>query len=573
MNESHNTRVAEFEPEASLSLSANDDGNDDGPDSPPVNIPAGDIQFFDNFMPALEDGTYHITVTQEVNEVIDSTTNTTQALTRPYVQEQYFTVHGPRFTLAASEVYSVFPPQNSLADYTGVLPHIVLNKRTLPWERTLDGLNPGSNNQPWLALLLFEAGEIIVDSPPPGAGSGSSTNAQSLPLNEVINLPLEGAILGPQNILLDPGETTSPPAGNCLVIDILPETFLAVAPQLRELPFLAHAREVNTGNKEILGIDADGWFSVVVSNRTVIGCAARNPGGAGTLNIAHLVSLEGLQAYLPDATGKNPSIPNNIERVRLVSLASWTFTCFSTGLNFRNLMQNLKVGALQLSGDASPPAFSPPAQSTPVDAQAIVQSAYQLGYVPLNYTTQQGEQTVAWCRGPLVPFATRRVERLPFANADEAKIYDPHTGMFDLSLAVAWQIGRLLALSDKEFSVALLNWQREVNSLINLLVGQTKLLEKFGNALKLPDPSTPASAVDRQLIRRAFLSYLRNTFASKIAPEETETTPLFGAGRDPTGIRQRRYEMRGLLSDSEVEELLSTGEDPVYALHKKIHRH
>jgi hypothetical protein len=569
MNESHNTRVAETERVDGLSLSASDD---DGPDSsPPVNIPAGDIQFFDNFMPALEDGTYHITVTQEVNEVVDSTTNTTQPLTEPYVQEQYFTVQGPRFTLAASEVYSVFPPQNSLADYTGVLPHIVLNKRTLPWERTLDGLNPNSDNQPWLALLLFEAGEIIVDDSPPGTGSGSSTKAQSLPLDEVINLPLGGAILGPQNIVLDPGETTSPPAGNCLVIDILPETFLAIAPQLRELPFLAHAREVNTGNKEILGIDADGWFSVVVSNRTAIGCVPQSPGGAGTLNIAHLVSLEGLQSYLPDATGTNASIPKNIERVRLVSLASWTFTCFSTGLNFRNLMQNLSVGALRLSEHASPPNFSPSAASLPVDAHAIVQSAYQLGYVPLNYTTQQGEQSVAWCRGPLVPFATKRVERLPFANADEAKIYDPHTGIFDLSLAVAWQIGRLLALSDKEFSVALLNWQREINSLINLLVGQTKLLEKFGNVLKLPDASTRASIIDRQLMRRAFLSYLRTTFASKIAPEDTETTPLFGVGRDRTGIRQRRDEMRGLLSDSEVEELLSTGEDPVYALHRKIH--
>lgn len=568
MNESYNTQLAESETGDRLSLNANDD---DGPGSPPVNIPAGDIQFFDNFMPALEDGIYQITVTQEVNEVIDSATNTTQALTDPYVQEQYFTVRGPRFTLAASEVYSVFPPLNSLANYTGVLPHIVLNKRTLPWERTLDGLNPSSDNQPWLALLLFEADEIMIDSPPLGAGSGSATRAQSLPLTEVINLPLNGAILGPQNILLDPGAATSPPDGNCLVIDILPETFLAIAPQQAELPFLAHAREVNTGNKEILGINADGWFSVVVSNR-IVSCEPQSPGGAGTLNIAHLVSLEGLQEYLPNSTGTNPSIPQNIERVRIVSLASWTFTCVSLGLNFANLMKGLNVGALQLSEDASPPDFSPPAASPPVDAQAVVQSAFQLGYVPLNYTTQPGEQTAAWCRGPLVPFATKRVERLPFASADEAKIYDPNTGMFDLSLAVAWQIGRLLALSDKEFSVALLNWQREINSLINLLVGQAQVIEKFGNALKLPDPSLQTSFIDRQLIRRAFISYLRTTFAAKVAPEETEERPLFGAGRDPTGIRQRFHEMRGLLSGSEVEELLATGEDPVYALHRKIHR-
>lgn len=546
--------------------------SDDGPDSPPVNLPAGDIQFYDNFMPALEDGTYQITVTQEVNEVIDSVTNTKQPLTVPYVQQQYFAVQGPRFTLQAPEVYSVFPPLNSLANYAGVMPHIVLNKRTLPWERTIDGANPGSNNQPWLALLLFEADEIIVDSPPLGAGSGSSTKAQLLPLNEVINLATSGPILGPQNITLDAGESTSPPDGNCLAIDIDPQTFVAIAPELAELPFLAHVREVDTGNKEINGINADGWYSVIVSNRTA-SCQPQSPGGAGTLNIAHLVSLEGLGQYLPSATNPNPlqAMPN-IERVRLVSLASWTFSCLSEGLNFRNLMQGLDVGLPQLSDVTSPPIFSPPAASPPVDAQAVMQAAYQLGYVPLNYATMQGEQTAAWCRGPLVPFATQRTERLPFTSADAAKIYDENTGMFDLSLAVAWQIGRLLALADKEFSVALLNWQREVNYLINLIVSQAQLTEKFGYVLSLPDEDAQRVPIDRHLIRRAFAAYLSTTFAAKVAPEDPEAQPLFGVGRDLTGIRPRLDEMRGLLSPDEVEALLARGEDPVHALHEKIQR-
>jgi hypothetical protein len=568
MGESQNSQMTEQTIAGTFSFEA----GDNGPDSPPVNLPAGDIQFFDDFMPALEDGTYQITITQEVNEVIDSVTNTTQPLTTPYVQQQYFAVQGPRFTMPASEIYSVFPPQNSLANYQGVMPHIVLNKRALPWERTLDGLNPSPQNQPWVALLLFAADEIIIDSPPLGVGSGSSSNAQLMPLTEVINLPTTGSILGPQNIVLDAGESTSPPDGNCLVIDITPETFVAIAPQLAELPLLAHVREVNTGNKEINGINADGWYSVIVSNRTVM-FQPESPGASGTLNIAHLVSLEGLSQYLPTAADPNPlqSLPN-IERVRLVSLASWTFSCLSEGLNFRNLMQALDVGSLRLPAETSPPNFSPPAASPPVDAQAAVQAACQLGYVLLNYATMQGEQTAAWCRGPLVPFATQRTERPPFANADEAKIYDENTGMFDLSLAVAWQIGRLLALADKEFSVALLNWQREVNYLINLIMSQRRLKEKFGTVLSLPDAATRQGAIDRDLIRRAFSSYLRTIFNHHVAPEDPESQPLFGVGRDWTGIRPRRHEMRGLLSETEVEELLAAGKDPVHALRAKFQR-
>jgi hypothetical protein len=47
-----------------------------------------------------------------------------------------------------------------------------------------------------------------------------------------------------------------------------------------------------------------------------------------------------------------------------------------------------------------------------------------------------------------------------FASADAASAYDPDTGLFDISYAAAWQLGRMLALGSKSFSVALHNWRR-----------------------------------------------------------------------------------------------------------------
>ena len=38
--------------------------------------------------------------------------------------------------------------------------------------------------------------------------------------------------------------------------------------------------------------------------------------------------------------------------------------------------------------------------------------------------------------------------------------YNPDTGMFDQSYAAAWQLGQLLALNSKQFSVGLYNWKR-----------------------------------------------------------------------------------------------------------------
>ena len=51
----------------------------------------------------------------------------------------------------------MFPPPGSLGEHSNVLPHIILKRSTLPWERQAD---PGDKNVPWLALLLFEEEEI-----------------------------------------------------------------------------------------------------------------------------------------------------------------------------------------------------------------------------------------------------------------------------------------------------------------------------------------------------------------------------------------------------------------------------
>ena len=64
----------------------------------------------------------------------------------------------------------------------------------------------------------------------------------------------------------------------------------------------------------------------------------------GNLNIVHLVSLEGFDPFLVDA----PSFPAQTAKVRLVSLASWSFTCLSEeGENFADLMLGL-VGANEI---------------------------------------------------------------------------------------------------------------------------------------------------------------------------------------------------------------------------------
>jgi hypothetical protein len=116
------------------------------------------------------------------------------------------------------------------------------------------------------------------------------------------------------------GPTVTPHTGDattCQAIDISAATFTALTPRLAELPYLAHARQVNTGDKVTSIAMTSGWFSVVIGNRF-----PQSTTGSGRFYIAHLVSLEGFAPYLVD----DPSWPVGITTVRLASLYSWVFT-------------------------------------------------------------------------------------------------------------------------------------------------------------------------------------------------------------------------------------------------------
>lgn len=85
------------------------------------------IEFIQYHQPALKDGDYEITITQEIKEE-KITANNSFRITRK------FSVGAERFDLKPTDIHAVFPPDGSLGEHSNVLPHIILNRSTLPWE-------------------------------------------------------------------------------------------------------------------------------------------------------------------------------------------------------------------------------------------------------------------------------------------------------------------------------------------------------------------------------------------------------------------------------------------------------
>lgn len=524
----------------------------------------GQIQFYDNFVPPLHDGSYTITVSQTV---AGATTDT-------YGASQKFDVNGPRFSIDGNLVQACFPPPTHSGQFEQQLPHIVLKKRSLPWERFL---NPDDPDAPWMAVILVNAGDgaqasaalagdgvgsVSVTASGSGyeiapavsfaggggtgaqafatidatgkvvgitvtqAGSGyssaptvrlgSTSNAVSATVGDLLNPgnDANGAPIAATGLTLNPDfDKTSDP---CQIIDIPVSVFTMVVPLYDpanakdELKFAAHVRQVDTGDKAPQGMQAaDGWFAVLTAKRFPMAA-----GGQPTRQIAHLVSVEGFAERMSAS-------PNwgGAAMVRLCSLASWTFTCLpETGETFAQLMRDLIASEDNSQYLMRPPYRQPAAPLDGIPANA--QQTLDLGYLPMPYQTRQGEYTFAFYRGPLAPVVPPPFPDDPPLNSPSAAVsYNPDWGLFDMSYAVAFQTGRLMALSDRTFGSGLLQWRREGHRLTDLLV--SRLSPGDVSALVQDSAAVAEQAralMEGDIVTQAMLDHIVGDVATSVAP-------------------------------------------------------
>lgn len=409
---------------------------------------AGKVAFRQHVLPAVEAGTYTIEATQTVTYTDRSTAMVKPNVAAPtYSATRTLQVSGERLTLLEGTVKSVYPPRDACGNFGRDLPQVVLTGRDLPWLWKLDDVNagqdpkPGGTVRPWLALLVFTA-----DDPPPRCWSGSLADLTRLPTG-VVSYP---------GLRLFEHESADTPAQ---VIDVPVDLFSAVAPTPDELEYLAHTRIVEDEMRARKSSDPENRpeeYAVVVANRLP----------ATERTEVHLVSLAGMHNYLP---GANQQLPAGTQFVRLVSLDHWRFVTLEPTQDFQYLVTqtlDLERGdpsslILPLKKLPDPVAEADTEAYTEADAEADaeVEKVLRMGYVALTHTTRLGDHTASWYHGPLGPYTPVATDPLPAPNADALTRYDPKNGLFDVSYSAAWQLGRLLALANKGYAVALHNWR------------------------------------------------------------------------------------------------------------------
>lgn len=488
------------------------------------NPPAiGNAIFYKDCRPPLEAGHYALRLSQSMTK--DGTRLDDQSqYPLPGTLMHKFEIAGPRFTLDPGEIHAAYPPPNSEGPFAQRLPMIVLRRRTLPWERTID-----ATGTPWLALLLFEEGEAALLDPP------NFTVANLVDADTANGVHALGL-----NVTADERKQA------CLGVQVSLSTFHNLAPMPEEVSLLTHVRQVNTEDKELLGMDKDGWFAVVIGNRL--------PRPGKKYN-ACLVSLEGHRDHLPTAhaeltaedllveaaagiymTGIYFNVLSNEyvfalpqPSLRLCVLARWEFKCTEQGEDFEALLDSIpERGGVAMVGMSPQDAVAPGAQ-----VKTAYKVALESGHVPLVHQTREGATEVAWYRGPLVPGGVKRETGGPYHSADQARRIDPLSGLENLGYAAAFEIGRLLALSDPQFALELLRWRRGGHVRVTQAIADGQLAIKIPSLIPQFDPR---EVIDPRLLITDLIDQVSNLVRNEVVSPQV----------DPTGMEDFRQDLIGL---------------------------
>ncbi|NLR77299.1 hypothetical protein [Chitinophaga eiseniae] len=462
-------------------------------------------QLIQCFTPSMVAGRYDVTVAQTITAAkpVDG-----KYLPPPGPVAQAslaFDIDAARFVLNPADIYSVYPPEGQGGYFSESLPHIVFSRRTLPWERTIDGKPPvfqrapeeeprgvprdpiKSPPVPWMALLLFEETEAPaltsrklaeLITPGPGIIGPAIAGKENTTANGLQLMPWEDA------------------ADSCNCIDITAAQFLEYIPALSAAALLAHSKKVRIVHKDRNGIvdldDQDtALFSTIVGNRLP---------GSNQMNTAVLVSLEGFQDYI--ATNKGGAALKTIspdqQIVRMAALASWSFHN-SGDTSFTTLINDLSLKPLVIG-------------NTNVDA--VLSKYLDTGYTAIQHLTRAGASIASWYHGPLVPqLSYQPATAVSFSSSDAALRYDTTTGMMDISFAAAWQLGRMLGLERQGFAKAVQAWR--------IAVKQAQIRKNKSDTV-----SKLMGAYPGDTIREKVISYLDG---NNTAVSTGETLPGIGA--------------------------------------------
>lgn len=244
--------------------------------------------------------------------------------------------------------------------------------------------------------------------------------------------------------------------------------------------------------------------------------------------------------------------------VEFTVLKHWSFTC-SDGGDFESLVRELNDGMLGTlptpAPPSTPPVTPPTAPSTRPDP--IITDT---GHVETATVSRRGDPGKAWYRGPFTPRQILRTEpdqsgSLPLLHAADQARRVGSDGLEDLSLAAAFEIGRLLAVSQPAVVAGLLTWRQNgyAPARVRSILSQSGSLQ--ARLKGVLDQSRPVFSGG---VAATLMGALGSNEAQRLGPVRPLVNPgpdIVGAGGDLAGVLAQGF---GLDRD-QVASVLASG--------------
>jgi hypothetical protein len=404
--------------------------------------------------------------------------------------DQTFDVVAPKDALPDNAIHSVYPPQGH-QDGIEVLPHVIFNDPTLPWERIgslkADDLKPkepnyddyfGRNRVPWLVVLVFSQDELQLGKNDLDKDQGNfryidefkTAGAKQSP-TYAVNMAMKD--VGLIKDCVTPIQTPDPNIEKDARGDVLllPRALFGslfthfdedgksdtIAPDVYPYRFLSHRRDINSQGMAVSGtatVDDSGSFGVVFSHRSGP-FSITQP----TAVFVHLLSIEGVEEMRPWP------VPSDKRFVAMSSLTRWSYICLppktpnvrdqflTLGASIELLRPKLEISDANKLTDHKP------------HGPRLLQRLSN-GYSVSRYRTQTGETTACFMRGPFIPDDVDHPLESWWTSLStcgtDLQILDQELGLMDISYSSAWQLGRTLAIADQAFTAALARVRKQI---------------------------------------------------------------------------------------------------------------
>ncbi len=480
------------------------------PQPPPI----GEIRFFDSIRPPLSQGDYRMEMKQSFPEKVGITPTGMNPSEQQY---KFFTVNGSRWSIDPLTVHSRYPPkneQNVILDLT--LPKIVFQSKTLPWERIV---NEQNKQLPWMSLLLLREDEFNICDYYPVAESteiDSSSNSVPIKLLEIpssllksiaptsseVELLAHGLQVNPRDKELCGSDEDG--LFSVILSNRIPSepntkyhTFLvSLEDSINELPNENQIQYLTSPPVRKSTMDMSARFAGAEK-------AARKSNTKPSYKKAEKATRKSNTKLSYKKAEKNVSVkeagPVKVHvgrKVKLLVLDYWKFKTGDGG-DFESKIKNIrfrkKEEDLSMAGDLGSvydfakeleqeeSYYEPALLGNDMDPDISANS-----YLLTDIVEDDGITRPCLYRGPCIAVpTTHQPKQKPYENSDDARGIEPSTGFDVIHHSAAFELGRLLAMSDPNFIASMSRWRRlwnkkeAMNKYRDLTISSSPILKDF----------------------------------------------------------------------------------------------